>query len=460
MKLLEFKDVDFSYESYTDEKARPVFSSVSFHVETKENILILGDPGVGKSTIASISCALTPKFASGTLTGLASLKGTNIEKLEPYDLTSTISLVPQNAASFIITTLVTDEIAYPLESLCLKREEITKRIQYALSFWGLEELKEVNTFQLSGGETRRLMLSVNEAINPELTIYDESFDDLDIFYRGKLRDKIAKRETSSVVLASHFTKWYKGLFDRIYKFEKGTLVETREADLPKELESLSPLIIKESPNKSVFEAKEIKYSQKRKSTGSVFNLSVPSFSIESGEIVALVGLNGSGKSTFSRLAVGLEEPLSGQFYLEGKAINGKIRKRNIGYFYQNPDFQIFLPTVKDELSYGLSFLKLSEEKKESLLEETAKLFNLKLTDTATLLSYGKRKTLQAAIYYLLNRKFYILDEIDSALSYTEARNIISLLSQKGAGILLISHDREFATTFASKVYKIENGVLR
>ncbi len=460
MKLLEFKDVEFSYESYTEEKARPVFSSVSFHIESKENILILGEPGVGKSTIASISCALTPKFASGTLSGLVSLKGTNIEQLEPYDLTSTVSLVPQNAASFIITTLVTDEIAYPLESLCLEREEIKKRIQYALSFWGLESLKEVNTFQLSGGETRRLMLAVNEAINPELTIYDESFDDLDIFYREKLRDKIAKRESSSLVLASHFTKWYKGLFDRIYIFKNGALVENNETDIPNELESIAPIEIKEEKIKTVFEARDVKYSQKRKSTGSVFNLSVPSFSVETGQIVALVGLNGSGKSTFSRLAVGLEEPLDGKFYLDNKVINEKNRKRNIGYFYQNPDFQIFLPTVKDELSYGLSFLKLSEEKKESLLEETAKLFNLKLTDTATLLSYGKRKTLQAAIYYLLNRKFYILDEIDSALSYKESRNIISLLSQKGAGILLISHDMEFATTFASKVYRIENGVLK
>ena len=102
------------------------------------------------------------------------------------------------------------------------------------------------------------------------------------------------------------------------------------------------------------------------------------FSLESGEVVALMGPNGSGKSTFSRLLCGLDDMDRGSIVIDGKECGKEDLGRSVGYMFQNPDYQIFLPTVKDELSYSLSFLKISEKEKEKRLEETASLFSLDL----------------------------------------------------------------------------------
>ena len=90
----------------------------------------------------------------------------------------------------------------------------------------------------------------------------------------------------------------------------------------------------------------------------------------------------------------------------------------------------------------------------------AELFGLTLTDTPTTMSYPGRKALQAAVYYLLDRPFYILDELDSALTYHSALTIIAHLRRRGAAILLITHDRLFASKVGGRGYTIEEGRLR
>ena len=127
--------------------------------------------------------------------------------------------------------------------------------------------------------------------------------------------------------------------------------------------------------------------------------------------------------------------------------------------FQNPDYQIFLPTVRDELEYSLSFLKISDDEKERRLEKSAKDFSLSLSSTASLMSYGERKRLQSAIYYSLNRPFYILDELDSALSYKQAVSILEKIQENGSGIVLITHDEAFASKVTDRLYRAKEGVI-
>ncbi|HKL59127.1 MAG TPA: ABC transporter ATP-binding protein, partial [Sphaerochaeta sp.] len=89
----------------------------------------------------------------------------------------------------------------------------------------------------------------------------------------------------------------------------------------------------------------------------------------------------------------------------------------------------------------------------------ASLFGLDLEETPSTMSYPLRKALQAAVYYLLDRPFYILDELDNALTYRVALSIIALLRRNGAGILLITHDRKFASLVSETTYAIEAGIL-
>jgi len=457
--MLTLKDVSFSYRAYEGAKSEKVLSSVSLEVKEKENILILGRPESGKTTLSMVMSSLTPRFNDGDLEGSVLLDGnpflgSDLEKL---------TLVPQNTSEYILHEDVTDEVAFPLESLCIDKGEMLPKIEQALRKWGLWNLREAGTSCLSGGEKRRLMLACAEISEPKAIIYDESFDDLDASYRERLRGEIASRKHASVVFASHHISYFCSLFDEIYSLESGCLRRISESDAEKLYGSVNIRFARKtkiSGGKAIG-AKGIKLTRERKRGNGkdVFCLDVGDFELKRGEVVSLRGPNGSGKSTFSRLLCGLDEKESGVFSIDGKDASRNILKRSVGYMFQNPDWQIFLPRVEDELMYSLSFTSLPEKEKECKVDELASLFGLELSAVASTMSFGARKRLQCAIYHSLSRPYYILDELDSALGYAEAARMLELLSSTGAGILVISHDDEFSSAIASRGYAMDGGVM-
>ena len=445
--MIKAENLAFRYDSYGKRENDRVLKNINLTVNKGEKVLILGEPESGKTTLSLILSSLIPEFVEGRMEGKVYPECDMKDRMDEY------SLVPQNAGEFILGETVEDEIAFPLESLGIERKEIIERVDKALSFWGLDALREASTTELSGGEKRRLMLASSLVTNPDYVIYDESFDDLDKGWRQVLRDHIKESSEASLVMASRFLSFFNDLFDRIYVLEHGELREWNG-----ELSSIpTPHIIRKVRN-NILQCRGISFIHPRRSSfSSPFVLTLDDFSLKSGEVVALMGPNGSGKSTFSRLLCGLDTPSEGTIILDETPCNKERLERSVGYMFQNPDYQIFLPQVKDELSYSLSFLKINEKEKEKRLSETAALFSLSLSDTASLMSYGERKRLQSAIYYSLDRPFYILDELDSALTYKESISILEKLSRNGAGILLITHDEDFASAVADRGYRAKEG---
>ncbi len=455
--LLSCDKLSFSYFSWQGDALEAILNNVSFKLEDKESILILAEPESGKTTLSLILSSLIPAYFDGKLEGNLKLDGKDIPPAS--ELLGVISLVPQNAAEYTITSTVEDEIIYPLESLGLDKTEIAARLEKELKRWDLDKLRHVGTFELSGGEKRRLMLSAAYATQPSLLIYDESFDDLDINWRSYLASDIKSREHSSIVFASHYLPVFDGIFDRTYVLDNGVL-EEKEASAFRQPEGVE-IIRKDNSRRMLLSAENIHFTHPHRNTdfSDSFVLKAHDFHLSTGEIVTLTGANGSGKSTFSRLLCGLDIPESGDFFLNGSKAEGKLLSRSVGYMFQNPDFQIFLPLVRDELSFSLDYLALSAPEKEERLLRLADLFELDLNQVASLMSYGARKRLQAAIYYNLDRPFYILDELDSALNYRESYKIVECLASRGAGILLITHDSDFALNVRDRGYCFKDGVL-
>lgn len=455
--MLEVKGLSFSYRSYDGKEGRRLLDNISFSLPDNGTLLILGEPGSGKSTLSLILASLAPRFFDGHLEGDILLN----EKPLPSapELTGVLSLVPQDSSQFIITSQVEDEIVYPLESLGMDKRTMEEKLSAMIGRWGLEKLRHAGTGELSGGEKRRLVLSASLITEPDIVIYDEAFDDLDISWRECLAGEIRSRKSASVVFASHYLPFFDGLFDKILILKDGHLEEGSPADFTSGIRFDHPPAVLSRSNE--LRAEGICYTHHRHIRGDAgdFTLHAEEFCLKSGEIVTLTGANGSGKSTFSRLLCGLDSPDRGIFIVNGKSADGALLRRSAGYMFQNPDFQIFLPTVRDELAFSLDYLKLSRKEKDIRLEELAELFNLNLDETASLMSFGDRKRLQAAIYYNLDRPFFILDELDSALNYKESFRLVSLLSERGAGILLITHDPEFASSVKTRGYRIEEGVL-
>lgn len=467
---LEVKELFFTYQSWREQENSPVLQGVTITLEQGSKTLLLAPFDRGKSTFARIISGLCPKYLPGKLEGSVHVCGMDLAHTEPWELLPYCGYVSQNPQEQFVALSVEDEIAFPLESLGLERKEIIHRVDTVLEHWGLERLRTSSQQELSGGERKRVLLAVQQAVNPHLWVLDESFDDLDRLWRETLTTLIRENEGTTLVLASRYLEHFEELFDQFVLLDEGKVVYGEKDEI---LHAFSLLCGDELPNPLTAQKLPLKERhtltcsdlitiRTRISTleAKPFRLSVPSFTMNSGDLITLVGPNGSGKSTFSRLLCGLDEPRKGTFSLDGKTLAPRDLNRSVGYLFQNPDLQIFLPTVREELSWSLKRRKdLSETEVEAKVFACAQLFGLELDATPSTMSYPLRKALQAAVYYLLDRPFYILDELDNALTYSVALSIIALLRSNGAGILLITHDRKFARLVGEKTYAIEAGVL-
>lgn len=461
--FLSVDNLTFTYRSWTEKKNLPVLKNLSLRLRQGEKVLVLAPFDAGKSTFARILAGLCPKYLDGDLEGSILLEGSPLG--EPWDLVEKVGYVSQDPQEQFIASTVEDELAFPLESLGTDREEMHQRVREALSGWGLSDYAGVSEAQLSGGERKRVLLALTEMIDPDLWILDESFDDLDAAYRAQLSSSIRRTRKTVLVLASRNLGQFSGLFDRILLLKDGALIPGDGESFRRLAgdDQLAPLGKSEAPGTPhTLEAEGIAVLRSRVSDmrHQVFSLSVPRFRLESGRIVTLIGDNGSGKSTFARLLCGLDLPSSGSFSLDGKTADRAVLERSVGYLFQNPDFQIFLPTVRDELSWSLTHDRsVAKGDVEGQVEEAAELFGLDPGDTPTTMSYPKRKALQAAVYWLLDRPFYILDELDNALTYASAQKIVRLLRERGSGILVITHDPVFARLVAEKGWRIRDGKM-
>lgn len=192
-----------------------------------------------------------------------------------------------------------------------------------------------------------------------------------------------------------------------------------------------------------------------------------SLAIEKGETVALMGPNGSGKTTLGKIIVGIYRPTRGKVLLDGKDIGplplGEIGKR-IGYVFQNPERQLFSPTVEEEITFGLKFRGLEEGEVKRRVDEMLAYFELEhLRKSCPLnLSRGEKQRLAIAAVMSLDPDFLILDEPTTGLDVLRVRKVMEMLDKirgKGVGYMIISHDTDLCQRCAERVLYIRNGRL-
>ena len=448
--MLKLEDISFSYKSYSRKGSEKLlFNHLDLMAGEKEKVLILGECGSGKTTLSLVISHLVPSYVEGELKGKILFNGRECEKAS--DLLSFFSLIPQNPGDYFLTTSVESELAGPLEALGLEKSEMKGRMEELLKEWNLSHYRDREPSCLSGGEKKRLAIALALITKPSIAVFDESFDDLDSGWKERLGEVINKRAFTSIVTSSRFLSCFAGLFDSIYLLHSGQLKPISEEEAC-QVSAWNVNIKRGRTEEGRIEACNLHF------TRDTFSLTVPSFTLKRGEVASLGGVNGSGKTTFSRILCGLERS-EGRVMINGNQMDAKGLMRSVGYVFQNPDCQLFLPTVRDELSYSMDYLKLKKGEKEKRLETLAEFFSLDLDESAMMLSYGGHKRLQCAIYYSLKRPYYILDEIEAALPYRESTRMVELLLSQGSGVLVISHETEFASRIASKSWKIEEGVL-
>ncbi|MQY76487.1 MAG: ATP-binding cassette domain-containing protein [Spirochaeta sp.] len=484
-KALSVADLFFKYPQYGGMVNSPLFRGLDLSLAQGKITLIMGSPESGKTTLSRILTGLIPRFTGGELSGKLALGRKSLTSLMPYELLEEIGLVFQNSEEQLFTTRCDSEIAFALESLAVAREKIGERVLGALEWLGLSPYEQGNPRNLSGGEKKKLLLACLFALNPAIWLLDETLDEIDSESKLKVLQYLRRSRKTALILSSKWLELYREFVDIFYLLSEGRLYPAGEGKPEpgfwQKLEEQGMLLTEKSSGSSVrapvplsgerestplIQVRELKFSYQANSGQSRgFALTIPDFSVYKGEIVALAGRNGSGKSTLARVLCGLLAPQSGEILI-AKERNQRPAavaelKSFTGYLFQNPDSQIFLSTVHEELAYGLKHQgrpKPAGKEIDKRVNRAIELFNLPAADLPpAIMSYGTRKRLQAAVYYLLERSLLIIDEGDSGISFRDYLNIVRLLGSTAKGMIIITHNQELARLLAHRIIYLEAG---
>ena len=198
MKAIEFENVSFSYE----EGGSFAIKNLNFSVEEGEFVAVLGHNGSGKSTLARLTNGLLE--ADG---GTIRVFGEALTDKNLFDIRKQVGIVFQNPDNQTVASIVEDDIAFGAENIALPREEIGKRIDFALSAVGMEEFCQATVSRLSGGQKQRIAIAGVLAVMPKVLILDESTAMLDPRGRREIIDVVThlnREQGITVLLITHF----------------------------------------------------------------------------------------------------------------------------------------------------------------------------------------------------------------------------------------------------------------
>ena len=419
-------DLSFSYEG-----GESIFSSFSLSLERGEHLLVLSPPGRGKSTLAKILTGSVPAYSDGKLSGQITVDGKDLLSIPIPERMEIVSRISQNTDEMLLFSTVEEEIIFPLSNMGLPWPEIERRMAENLQRFSLINLRQASPSQLS---------------DPDIYILDESFDELSPEWREKLASMLSALDKSVIILGSHELAEYSGIFDRTVSIKDGMCAEYTGEDMPH-------ISFPECVSEHVIAVDGIRLERRHRGMkeSNPFVLSADGFSLKSGTVSVLLGENGSGKSTFAKVLCGLVREEQGAVAIDGKELSYKERRHKVAYLMQNPYQQLFLPTVLDELK--------STGADDPAIDDVLRRFGLRPECYVSELSYGKAKLLQAAVFLLLRRPFAIFDELDSALDYKSTFKAVEAYLEIGTGLLIITHDRKFASALPGMKLRAEGGQI-
>lgn len=466
---LRVRGLSFCYPDYPGLPAKELFRDLELELPRGSMTALLGAPDSGKTTLCRILTGLVPRFSGGALEGRVLLPGGELGERPPFELVEEVGLVFQNPADQLFAPRCDLEVAFALESLGRDRAEIRSRVEESLRWMGLEAMRDRNPLTLSGGEKKKLLLACLQAIDPALWLLDETLEELDSPTRNRLLEYLEARDKTVLLLSA---KWHEILgryAHQVAVLEDGRVrsmtVGPESGAFGKELQRAGLTLPKRprkgqpAGGKTLIEARELEFRYPGEGS---FALRLERFAVRAGEVVALIGANGSGKTTLGRILCGLLVPQEGGVLVpEAGGLEAAAPQRlssYTGYLFQDPDLQIFLPTVSDELAYGLKLQGHGAERIRQSIQDAVSRFHLPGPEVPpALMSYGARKRLQAAVCYLLERPVLVVDEGDSGLGGPEFAALLEELHGPERGLVFITHDMKLAERLADRSVELREG---
>lgn len=510
--IISFKNFSFQYRA----QKKPTLKEINLDIYPGERVLIAGPSGCGKSTLAGCINGLNPFSNPGECSGELIVDGVHAPKSSIFELSAHVGTVLQDPDGQFIGLTVGEDIAFALENSCMPQNEMHEITRHAAELVDIQDHLDYAPHELSGGQKQRVSLAGVMVDQVEILLFDEPLANLDPA-TGKqtieLIDAIQKKTDTTVVIIEHRLEdvlWRN--VDRIILMGDGQIL----ADLhPDELLSTSLLeengireplyltamryagveitpekkpahvdsvILDEADRKKVtdwYKARgaaepagegepllEVKnlhfgYEKNQKTLRDV------TLTIRKGEMVSIVGKNGAGKSTFSKLVCGFETPDSGELLLHGKDLlqeNIRHRAKHIGYVMQNPNQMISKTMIFDEVALGLLNTGKSEEEIREKVEETLKICGLYPFRNwpVSALSFGQKKRVTIASVLVQDPELIILDEPTAGQDfrhYTDIMEFLRGLNEKGVTVVMITHDMHLMLEYTPRALVFADGRL-
>ncbi|MEM2479565.1 MAG: ATP-binding cassette domain-containing protein [Candidatus Bathyarchaeia archaeon] len=223
MAIIEAKNLSYTYPAANS----PAFKNVNLKVERGEFILLTGPSGCGKTTLCRCFNGLIPHFYGGKLEGELIVAGLRAVEHPIYELAKHVGLVFQNPENQLFALNVEKDVAFGLENLGYPRDEIRRRVDWALKVTGIYNLKDKPPFELSGGQQQRVAIASVLAMQPEVIVLDEPTSFLDPLSAKNILEVIHRMNKDlgmTVILVEHRLDLAARFADRVIIMNNGEII--------------------------------------------------------------------------------------------------------------------------------------------------------------------------------------------------------------------------------------------
>ncbi len=478
--LVVLRNICFSY----DDGKTWTLNNLSLTIRSGERVAIVGKNGSGKSTLAKIIAGLTaPDSGYVELCGEKVFENTTAYADAYKNARKFIGALFQRPEDQIVTTVTEDDVAFGLENLNVEQHKMRKLVNNALEAVHMQNHRLSNPSLMSGGQMQKVALAGSIAMQSKLLVLDEPTSMLDSKSRENvdtLFDDLHKSGTSIVQITHRIDECQNA--DRILLLENGVLheicLEKLESYFNNSKYSFSKKA-QENINNYAKQSASISDSTHTNKAISISHLTVKyddkspavindySLDVNEGEIVAIMGENGCGKSTLAKALCGLLKAESGSISVEKIPVSEKTSKKNrqnlrktIGYVMQLPEQQLFAETVREDVAYGPKNFGIKGDALKERVDETLRLLNLEnLAEKSPFsLSGGQQRLVAIAGVLAFRPRVLVLDEPTAGLDFEASLRILEILrtlNNQGVTIVMITHNLQEAKALGARLVTLK-----